>query len=266
MIKTLLITATLTFSFLSPIANAADFGAGERAFKEQNYGKALKELLPLARDGHGDAANLLGQMYENGWGVDKSRATAERMYIVGADQGNIDSLNFLRAMKEPAFIKEFNETKPLAESGRPGAMNRLGEMYEHGYGTRSDIETAVQWYKKAAEAGLDKAMVNLGRAYNYGNGIEQDFAQAEFWYMQAIAQNNADGMFYMGTLYANKLGQDKSRHHDITSFAWMRNASLRGNGTAKAIEVRLLMKIPDENKAEAVALAETFRLKYVSAN
>jgi TPR repeat protein len=41
----------------------------------------------------------------------------------------------------------------LAQKGDPRAEYFLGEMHEHGLGTKQDAEEAFKWYAKAAESG-----------------------------------------------------------------------------------------------------------------
>lgn len=49
--------------------------------------------------------------------------------------------------------------------GYAQAQFNLGLYYENGWGTLSDPQQAIKWYKKAAEQGMTKAQVNLGTLY-----------------------------------------------------------------------------------------------------
>ncbi|WP_188750763.1 tetratricopeptide repeat protein [Marinobacterium zhoushanense] len=260
----LLTTAGLLLSLQVGMAEAASIKAAQRAFDAKDYAAALTELTPLAKEGDPAALNLLGQMYENGWGVDADVEMAQRYYERGARQGHLDSVNSLRALKNKAYKAEFDKIKPAADAGDADAQNRIGEMYEFGQGVKRDIDQAFSWYQKAADQGNVTAWHNLGRCYNFGTGVEQNYATAEEWYRKAAAQGHQEAMFFLGTLYATDHGGDTSADSDVIAYAWMHNAAAMGNPTAQAIEVRLKMKLDEEQQGEADALAEEYKARFVT--
>jgi TPR repeat protein len=137
-------------------------------------------------------------------------------------------------------------------------------MYEFGQGVARDNDEALKWYRSAADQDVVAAWHNLGRSYNFGTGVEQDYAQAEQWYRKAAEQGHMDAMFFLGTLYSNSHGQDTSIDTNILAYAWMHNAAEMGNGTARAIEARLLMKLDESQLEEAQSLAERYKAKFVT--
>ena len=103
----------------------ADLNAGLRALDKGDYDTALKELLPLARQGNPEAQFGLGFMYRHGGqGVPKNNKEAVKWYRLAADQGDF------------------------------GAQNNLGHMYEHGLGVPQDYIQAHMWYNLAGYAGF----------------------------------------------------------------------------------------------------------------
>ncbi|MGB2130164.1 MAG: tetratricopeptide repeat protein [Marinobacterium sp.] len=255
--------AGLLFSLHASSVTAASIDAAQRALDAGDYKQAQGELEPLVKSRDPAAMNLLGQMYENGWGVDQDTDKAQRLYEQGARQGHLESVNSLRALKNRAYKIEFDRLLPLAEQGEGDAQNRIGEMYEFGYGVERDSDTAIQWYRKAADQGVVAAWHNIGRCYNFGTGVEQDYVQAETWYRKAAEQGHMDAMFFLGTLYSNAHGQDTSVDTDIAAYAWMHNAAAMGNGTAATIESRLKLKLNATEIKEADALAEQYKQEYV---
>jgi TPR repeat protein len=260
----LLTTAGLLLSMQVEIVAAASITAAQRALDAKDYPAALNELRPLAKDGDATALNLLGQMYENGWGVDADDEQARRYYEQGARLGDLDSVNSLRALKNKAYKAEFADILPQAESGDAAAQNRIGEMYEFGQGVERDTDAAFAWYRKAADQGNVTAWHNLGRAYNFGTGVPQDYAKAEEWYRKAAERGHQQAMFFLGTLYATAHGGDNSHDADVIAYAWMSNVAQQGDPTAQAIESRLKMKLDDAQMAEAQALAEEYKAQYVT--
>ena len=74
-----------------------------------------------------------------------------------------------------------------AEKGNMYAMNDLGYIYQHGYGTAVDYAKALRYYEQAAELGNPHALNNLGYVYENGLGVRQDFQKAIEYYNRAIA-------------------------------------------------------------------------------
>lgn len=262
--STLLAAAGLLFSLHSAPILAASIDSAQRAIDAGDYGKARSELEELAKNQDPAALNLLGTMYENGWGVEQNTDMARRYYESGARQGHLESVNSLRALKNREYKVEFDRLLPLAEAGNGDAQNRIGEMYEFGQGVARNNDEALKWYRLAAEQNVVAAWHNLGRSYNFGTGVEQDYAKAEEWYRKAAEKGHMDAMFFLGTLYSNNHGQDTSTDTNILAYAWMHNAAELGNGTARAIEARLLMKLDESQLEEARSLAERFKAQYVT--
>ena len=262
--KTLLAAAGLLFGLQSFNVMAASISAVQSAIQKQDYDTALKDLKELTKDGNLDATNLMGQLYENGWGVEKDIEKAKSLYDRGARQGHIASVNSLRNLKNQEYKIELDTLLPKVEAGDAQAQNRAAQMYEFGYGTERNYAKAFELYQKAADQSLVSAQHNLGRCYNFGTGVDQDFVEAERWYRIAAKQGHTEAMFYLGTLYSNGYGQDTSHTSDIIAYAWMHNSAALGNGTAASIESRLLMKLQDSEIAEAKSLASEYKKIYVA--
>lgn len=243
---------------------AGELGKGTRAFESQNYSAALDELQPLAKEGNPDALNMVGQMYENGWGITKDEDKARQYYDQGAAQGHLASVNSLRKLKNRDYLAELKTIEPQAMNGSASAQNRLGEMYEFGQGVSRNANSAFKWYKSAAEKGLVAAQHNLARSYNFGTGVTQDFKTAERWYLKAAEQGHTQAMFFLGTMYSNSHGSDHSKDTNVIAYAWMHNAALLGNDTASAIERRLKMKLSSSEQKAADQLASELEARYVT--
>jgi len=78
----------------------------------------LERVLQSAQQGDAGAQVMLGEMHDNGLGVEQDHAQAFAWYFKAAQQ-------------------EF----------------RLGERYQSGLGVEQDDAEAIQWYRKAAEQG-----------------------------------------------------------------------------------------------------------------
>ncbi len=261
--KILIAAASLFIGLQSFQVSASTITAAQAAVEKQDYDTALKALAPLIKEGDVNATNLMGQMYENGWGVEKDIDQAKKFYDQGARRGHLASVNSLRKLKNIDYKVELDALLPKVAAGDAEAQNRAGEMYEFGYGTDRNPQEAFRLYKLAADQGSVNAQHNLGRSYNFGTGTEQNFVEAERWYRIASEKGHTESMFFLGTLYSNGYGEDKSHAGDIIAYAWMHNAAALGNPTASAIESRLLMKLQESQMDEAKALAASYESEYV---
>jgi hypothetical protein len=107
-----------------------DYLAGNAAYLEGNYAKALKEYM----DDHNPASLYhVGYMYAHGEGVQLDPVEAANWY------------------------------RKSAEKGYAPALYRMGEIYENGFGVEQDTKEAQKWYKKAADKGFAPAKEALKR-------------------------------------------------------------------------------------------------------
>lgn len=90
------------------------------AYDRASYSTALKVWLPAAQKGDVDAMNYVGEIYEQGLGVEPDYATALQWY------------------------------RKAAEQGSNTAMINLGSLYEAGKGVPKDVTLAMNWYRKAS--------------------------------------------------------------------------------------------------------------------
>ena len=115
------------FTYLSarrPIKTTArdcEIRGGEYvAFDRASYASALKTWLPAAQGGDADAMNTVGEIYEQGLGLEPDYELASQWF------------------------------KKAAEKGHSSAMINLGTMYEAGRGVPQDSTVAMNWYRKAS--------------------------------------------------------------------------------------------------------------------
>ncbi|MBK8069453.1 MAG: caspase family protein [Rhodanobacteraceae bacterium] len=99
------------------------------AYDRANYATALKVWLPAAKEGDANAMNYVGEIYEQGLGVEPDYATAAEWFRQAADKGH------------------------------SSAMINLGSLYESGKGVQQDMTQAMNWYRKAS--GLSTGTLEL---------------------------------------------------------------------------------------------------------
>lgn len=143
--------------------------------------EAVKQYRFAADAGHAGAMNNLGNLYQNGRGVEKNELEGLRWYQKAADAGLI--------------IASLN----------------IGAAYQNGLGVSKDAAKAAGLYRQAAQAGSAAAMSYLGVMYREGNGVGKDQAEAARWFTRSAEAGYPDGMNNIGVMYSNGTGVERSR-------------------------------------------------------
>ena len=141
-------------------AKKAEMLKGLTAAMSGDYATALRELEPLAKQGHAKAQGILGLMYYRGNGVLQDDRAAVKWWRLAAQQG-VDKAQF-----------------------------NLGLMYSKGRGVPQDYKAALKWYTLAAQQGHAKAQHNLGNMYARGQGVLKDNMRAHMWFNIAITSGS----------------------------------------------------------------------------
>jgi serine/threonine protein kinase len=103
----------------------------------------------------------------------------------------------------PQPVDAVRELLKAAEAGSPTAMDRLGQMYEHGSGgLPRDATEAFRWYSKAAATGQATALYHLGALYEAGIAIPRNLNEATRLYQRAAAAGNIDARARLSQLPA----------------------------------------------------------------
>lgn len=126
----------------------------EKYHNEKNYEEAEKIDKKLYELGAVDRINLIGKAEE----YKKNYEEAEKWYLIGANQGNVES------------------------------MLNLGIFYDKIKGGK-DKEKAAKWYEKASNLNESRAMYLLAQLY------QQDFNDmglAQKWYLRALKNGRMD--------------------------------------------------------------------------
>lgn len=192
--KRLLLAAVASIALALPAY--ADIATGYLAYLAGNYGTALKELLPLAKQEDAEAQYLVGVMHDHGQGVARNYRSAAEWYRKAAAQGhalaqfNLGFLYYNGTSADGDAIAQDHIAAAAwlgkaAEAGLPMAQALLGGMYLRGVGVSPDYGQAVTWTRKAAYTGIAQAQYNIGLMYARGQGVPQDSVMAFAWFSVA---------------------------------------------------------------------------------
>lgn len=155
-------------------ANEKSYQAAYEAGRVEDYATALRQLRPLAANGHPDAQFMLGLMALEGRGVNADPKQAFQYFLQSAQGGN--------AM----------------------AQYNLAHAYENGNGVDTDIDKAHRWYKQAASQGYSRSVAALNRL----SGKSQSIPPEEFKFQTTThkAEQNASGdLVITGSISTDRL-------------------------------------------------------------
>ncbi|MBI3525303.1 MAG: sel1 repeat family protein [Betaproteobacteria bacterium] len=120
-----------------------------------------------AIQGNGYAEEKLGDLYEQGLGVDQNLKLAFDWRVKAANRGNLQ------------------------------VQVKLGKMYRDGVGVDKDAAKALYWFKRSATEGNAEAQTLLGQMYHYGLGVEPDRAAAKSWFEKASQQGDESAIYFI---------------------------------------------------------------------
>ena len=95
--------------------------------------------------------------------------------------------NYLNAKNYSQALEIFRQ---LANQGHAPAQDKLGWMYQNGWGVTQDYSQAVRWFREAANQGNMEAQASMGLMYLRGWGVMQDYDLSFEWYSKAAAQGS----------------------------------------------------------------------------
>ena len=129
------------------------------------------------------------------------------------------------------LVKYFNEKMAKAKEGDDMAMFNVGQLYERGRGTKTDVIEAINWYKRATDKGNNYARARLGVMHYEGVGMAKDVNKALELIQEAAKAEVPNAEYYLGVMYENgdgvKASRDKAKH-------WYELAIKHGSYRAKS--------------------------------
>jgi TPR repeat protein len=210
-------------------------------FKMGNYPLAKLMWENTTGKGRGEAEFNLGNLYDMGKGVEKSRAAATEHYRLAAQLGSRAGAYQMGLMHfaAPDLVDREEATRWLAAAALEGdedAQNLLKSMQEEQPDPLTEVRVALATgdYARARELleplaqddkYRDRALTRLGWMYEAGMGVEADLARAAEYFTQAAELGNAEAMYAIAVMYLTGSGkpQDTARGE-----AWLQKSAARG--------------------------------------
>lgn len=214
----------------------ADIDVGKEAYFMGEYKRAHNEFLPDAENGNSYAQIKLGQMYENGWGVERNFGVAHQWYERAAHQN--DPEGFVALAKLYGYgrgvVKDYNTAEKhllkAVELGHYHAYYVLGEFHNDDYAFGHNEEYALRYYLLAAKHNAAASTING----HFRKGSGQWFRLITTKGVQ-MTRNMAD----TGNIYAQfntglryYFGEGVIKNHN-TANTYLLMAALAGNAEAQ---------------------------------
>ena len=183
-----------------------DYQDGRTAYNRGDYATALKELRPLAEQGHAGAQYFVGYMYYKGQGVDQDGEEAVKWLRKAAEQGDVKAQLRLGMMYRLGLTvpKNYAEAekwlRKATEQGDAKARYNLGLMYYRGEGVDKDDIESFKLIHKAAEQGYVSAQIALFEIYFQGKGVDQDDGEAMRWLQKAADQGDSQAQAFLSQM------------------------------------------------------------------
>ena len=219
----------------------ATCNVGNKYYAARNYVEAFKYYsLCEIEDLSSYAALALGDMYDNGFGVEPDLDKAIELYNhahqLGSSKGTIElgyvyyeTENYSDAFEVWSTLPEENMTDHIAA--------QIGWMYMSGSGIDYDPNQAIKWYEIAAAKGNTYAIGRLAWYYYYGIGdaettlyLQPDYELAYQYAKQATSIE--DNQYPEGCrIYAELIrnGHYVQKADDDIVISWYRGAAERGD-------------------------------------
>jgi len=197
---------------------------GEHGAKP-NYAEALKwaELSALRNNPLG--LYNLAALYEEGLGIKKDPAEAERLYKTAVegltelarngDTAAQYSLGYMY-IKEKGVNKDELEgyywTRRSAEAGNASAQYIMGYLYFNGNSViKKDLTKSFSWIHKAALNGDPRGQCLLGVMFYNAFGTDKDFVKAAEWLGKSSEQKDSSALYLLGLMYEDGKGVPKDK-------------------------------------------------------
>jgi uncharacterized protein len=221
---------------LVAVGRGQDLAKGLDAYAKKDYESALRDLLPLAKQGDPKAEFTVGLMYGNGEGVPSNFNEALRWWLLSAEHGNSEAQTLCgvvyhySATDDKEAMKWFRRA---AEQGKPWPQFVVGSMFYRGDGVPQDHKEALKWFLLAAAQGDSTAQYYVGFMYKKGEGAPQSFEEALKWLSLGAEQGNAGAQLNLGFMY---FGGEGVPQNYVLGHKWSNLAA--AGGDKDAIEVR----------------------------
>lgn len=167
-----------------------DFKAARAAEQGQDIGKALRLYKSEASKGNVLAIYEIADIFRRGLAT----STEEKIFALFSNA-----------------LERFMQVETTATTMKPYLQYRIGRMFYDGYGTKTDMETALKWLEQAANGSNHNAQYTVGKMYRDGTGTAPNMENAILYISRAAESGNVYAKAALARLYL--CSDEHSRHY-----------------------------------------------------
>ena len=264
------------------------FGAYQRGYYLDAMREAKKRVAENPKDGA--ALALIGELYRNGLGIDRSTPDAIQWYRRAAEAGDAQgafalAIAYLRGEGvKPDVQAARGLLQQAAQKNHAGALHELGMLdlegelqnparaadyfaraaalgnsesayalgllYKAGRGVTTDKSKAAQLMKQAADLDFTAAQIEYAIMLFNGDGTAKDETGAARLFMKAAKTGNPIAANRLARLYASGRGVERNMQEAMKWHLFARNAGLKDDW----LDAQLNSLSPAERAAAEAAM------------
>lgn len=191
---------------------------------------------------------VMGDMYNDGNGVERDGQRALEFYRQALDEGYLEAYNSMAwcylvdgetfQYKDDAELQQgISLLRKGIGYGVASCLTTLAFCHQEGVGVPKKAEQAFRWYKKAAEAGDPVSYFNVGSMYYYGDGCQVNDAEAWKWLARGSKIPDGSCCYQLGLMCEEGHGQEGKNRVDCVDY--YEEAVRLGGGYASRAAMRL---------------------------
>lgn len=204
--RAVILTASLFAGFLTSCGDP--LVSARQAYEAKDYTAAMERYRRAAAKGNAEANFMIGLMYSNGEGVERSNEEAIAWYRKAADAGHRAAQRELGRcyFKGEGVPKDRDQAiRWFREAGKQGdavSQYLVGLIYFHS-DRDGDVKEAISWLQKAADQGDSDAFSLLGLAHYAGRGVPKDKVKGTHYWSKAAEMGDAEAREYLAMVAKN---------------------------------------------------------------
>ena len=183
---------------------------------EQDYEKAFEWFLKSAQEGNKFAQYSLANLYYYGNGVEKDLSQAFLWYQKSSSQGQpYASYAIAQMYNKGEYVCQSEETAQRyykdalsgflklesKDQADDNLYYKLGSMFKKGLGTDSDMDKAIDYFKRSAEMNNKNGLYEYGKALLIGEHIPQNTDSAVKLLEKAVKLKNSNAKRFLALEY-----------------------------------------------------------------
>jgi hypothetical protein len=217
---------------------STNYGKGITHYTPDDAVAAVRELMPLAEQGHAEAQFNLGSLYYQGRGVPQDYREALQWIYKAAEQGHVLAQTTLGSLyaegvrgvieidrsqalmwfsfAAPQGDMEAREVMDILANRMAPSQIAQAQRLAREFKPRNVYTKALEEFKAQGERGDAVAQFKAGLIYYKGQGIPRDYPEALNWFRKAARQGYLPAQYNAGYMYEKGEGapQDYEKAKD----------------------------------------------------